>query len=90
MFMCMYIYIYIYTYIYILYTLGSGPYVPKPASQAPSARRRCTSWIASLDRRLGGLKGVQDPLGSIRLMDKILHDPKDPKLWELRYIPYNG
>ena len=27
---------------------------------------------------------------AIRLMDKILHDPKDPKLWELWYIPYNG
>ena len=26
----------------------------------------------------------------VRLMDKILHDPKDPKLWELWYIPYNG
>ena len=26
----------------------------------------------------------------IRLMDKILHDPKDPKLWELWYIPYYG
>ena len=25
----------------------------------------------------------------ILLMDKILHDPKDPKLWELWYIPYN-
>ena len=26
------------------------------------------------------------------LMDKILHDhdPKDSKLWELRYIPYYG
>ena len=23
----------------------------------------------------------------ILLMDKILHDPKDPKLWELWYIP---
>ena len=23
-------------------------------------------------------------------MDKILHDPKGPKLWELWYIPYNG
>ena len=23
-------------------------------------------------------------------MDKILHDAKDPKLWELWYIPYNG
>ena len=27
---------------------------------------------------------------AILLMDKILHDPKDPKLWELWYIPYNG
>ena len=27
---------------------------------------------------------------SVRLMDKILHDPKDPKLWELWYIPYYG
>ena len=26
----------------------------------------------------------------IRLMDKILHDLKDSKLWELYYIPYNG
>ena len=26
----------------------------------------------------------------ILLMDKILHDPKDPKLWELWYILYNG
>ena len=26
----------------------------------------------------------------ILLMDKILHDPKDPKLWELWYIPYIG
>ena len=26
----------------------------------------------------------------VRLMDKILHDPEDPKLWELWYIPYNG
>ena len=23
----------------------------------------------------------------LRLMDKILHDPKDPKLWELWHIP---
>ena len=29
-------------------------------------------------------------LGVVRLMDKILHDPKDPKLWELWYIPYHG
>ena len=24
------------------------------------------------------------------LMDKILYDPKDPKLWESWYIPHNG
>ena len=29
-------------------------------------------------------------LGVLLLMDNILHDPKDPKLWELWYIPYNG
>ena len=28
--------------------------------------------------------------GLLRLMDKILHDPKDPKVWELWYIPCNG
>ena len=28
--------------------------------------------------------------GILRLMDKILHDLKDPKLWELWYIPYYG
>ena len=26
----------------------------------------------------------------LRLMDKILHYLKDPKLWELWYIPYYG
>ena len=29
-------------------------------------------------------------MGVLRLMDKILHDPKDPKLWELWYIPSYG
>ena len=33
--------------------------------------------------------GFRGP-GMIRLMVKILHDPKDPKLWELWYIPYYG
>ena len=28
-------------------------------------------------------QGLEDLSGIIRLMDKILHDPKDPKLWEL-------
>ena len=26
----------------------------------------------------------------LRLMDKILHDLKDPKVWELWYTPYYG
>ena len=30
------------------------------------------------------------PIRVIRLMDKILHYLRDPKLWELWYIPYNG
>ena len=34
--------------------------------------------------------GVCGHVCPIRLMDKILHDPKDPKLWELWYIPYYG
>ena len=34
---------------------------------------------------------LKDPSEApLRLMDKILHDPKDPKLWELWYIPYYG
>ena len=33
----------------------------------------------------------KDPVGFfVLLMDKILHDLKDSKLWELWYIPYNG
>ena len=50
---------------------------------------------------LSGVKGrvslneepCSDPEGfclELLLMDKILHDPKDPKLWELWYIPCNG
>ena len=34
--------------------------------------------------------GLQIHFGVIRLMDKILHYFKDPKLWELWYIPYYG
>ena len=33
---------------------------------------------------------VGAPVLVLRLMDKILHDLKDSKLWELWYIPYNG
>ena len=35
-----------------------------------------------------GLKTLKSQ--EILLMDKILHDPKDPKLWELWYIPFYG
>ena len=34
--------------------------------------------------------GGRSVIGFLRLMDKILHDPKDSKLWELWYIPYYG
>ena len=36
--------------------------------------------------------GSESPIWfvELRLMDKILHDLKDPKLWELWYIPYYG
>ena len=37
-----------------------------------------------------GLPWLLLKLVELRLMDKILHDPKDPKLWELWYIPYYG
>ena len=55
----------------------------------------CSSFLGSL-REAGEVPwGAQGKpkglLGYIlRLMDKILHYLKDPKLWELRYIPYYG
>ena len=46
----------------------------------------CRSLLKELNGLLSGfLKGIYSRL--LRLMDKILHDPKDPKLWELWYIP---
>ena len=39
---------------------------------------------------LGFREGIDQGCTVIRLMDKILHYFKDPKLWELWYIPYNG
>ena len=47
-----------------------------------------TSWDALYKE--GGLGLTWVPVmikGSILLMDKILHDLKDPKLWESWYIP---
>ena len=45
---------------------------------------------ASCFKVLGADLAVTPTIMLILLMDKILHDPKDPKLWELWYIPYNG
>ena len=54
--------------------------LPKgPGAQIVDTSPLCNSYIGTL-----GTKYI------LRLMDKILHDPKDPKLWELWYIPYNG
>ena len=36
------------------------------------------------------LKLYSGSFSVVLLMDKILHDLKDSKLWELWYIPYNG
>ena len=46
-------------------------------SSAPDSVERC---------KRGSRAGIR----VIWLMDKILHDLKDSKLWELWYIPYNG
>ena len=45
-----------------------------------------SAWSNYAGRSAGGFEG----LGMVRLMDKILHDPKDPQLWELWYFPYYG
>ena len=36
------------------------------------------------------LSGYYYMVRALLLMDKILHDPKDPKLWELCIFSYNG
>ena len=54
-------------------------------------REHCTHETQSLKDSDSDINlGAVSLLGIILLMDKILHDPKDPKLWELWYIPYNG
>ena len=56
----------------------------------------CEFYIVTLLKESLGFVGIPATglacfLSSILLlMDKILHDPKDPRLWELWYIPYNG
>ena len=40
--------------------------------------------------RIGDRRKEGSTQGPLRLMVKILHYLKDPKLWELRYIPYYG
>ena len=54
---------------------------------APARARDSDS--GPVDQKVHGLK-IFDPETVLRLMDKILHDLKDPKLWELWYIPYYG
>ena len=59
---------------------------------------KCSLNLNLNHRGLNGLNRVlmlyysikRGPWGILRLMDKILHDRKNPKLWELWYIPYNG
>ena len=67
------------------------------SSSTPSPAPTCTWRSTSHPYRGPGLlpKGCAGrasscPFWALRLMDKILHDPKDPKLWELWYIPYYG
>ena len=40
--------------------------------------------------RPAGQDSLFRKLELLLLMDKILHDPKEPKLWEFSYIPYDG
>ena len=56
------------------------------ASHLTRSQKGCLDVLMSEapEGRVEGFKGF------ILFMDKILHDPKDPKLWELWYIPYNG
>ena len=51
-------------------------------------RLRCLDLVWDLG--VAGESGSRHRPEMVRLMDKILHDPKDPKLWELWYIPYYG
>ena len=63
------------------------PLNPKVRSQNPNFSApsfRCVSTLSPEDS-LAFCSALV-----ILLMDKILHDPKDPTLWELWYIPYNG
>ena len=64
-----------------------------PAASAREPSRTCwssASWISSCT----GCRFQRPPFfyneGFILLMDKILRDLTDPKLWEWWYIPYNG
>ena len=63
---------------------------------SPSSRKSGYTWAMAKERqRKVGFGRLRHHLMSesdqaVRLMDKILHDPKDPELWELWYIPYNG
>ena len=68
--------------------------------QAPAGAVKKDTWLICVYRLVvlqcqgifGCLKGAVwcYRVEVLLLMDKILHDPKAPKLWELWYIPYNG
>ena len=65
------------------------PIVEQPANAVPYTN----AWmLVSLNSTILKLKPLNPKPKSIviLLMDKILHDLKDSKLWELWYIPYNG
>ena len=73
-----YIYIHIYIYIYIHTVNG--------ILQGPPQRNSETNPSRNPNTGVGRISSYVP----LRWMDKILHDPKDPKLWELWYIPCYG
>ena len=66
--------------------LASGAATGGAQVQVPcQAPQTCRGVSAPPESRM-----TADQTAVTRLMDKILHDLKDPKLWELWYIPYYG
>ena len=67
-------------------TLNPTKHQPLNSHKPQTLKRRPTLTVRYRCGHLGAALGFV----FIRLMDKVLHDPKDPKLWELWYIPYYG
>ena len=61
--------------------------IPSPKLMHSLTRLFARPIIPKLDTGPGLVGGFHC---MVLLMDKILHDLKDSKLWELSYIPYNG